>query len=99
MYYDEMHYFFRLGFNICIYGIGSKWSFIKSFYETHLKVTRDLFLVINGFHPATIFKSILNKLTLEIKEKGDQEIENKRKFFSLKDQIDYTHEVLSSTQD
>ena len=74
--------------------MGSKFNFIKEFVNNKMKYDNHLFLVLNGYHPGTIFKTILNSLTTHLKERKQTQV--KLKFFSIKDQIDYIHTLFSN---
>ncbi|KAM4697461.1 origin recognition complex subunit 2 [Rhinophrynus dorsalis] len=53
----------HLGFNIILYGLGSKRNLIENFRTTLLQ--DSLHIVINGFFPSITVKSILNSITEE----------------------------------
>ncbi|KAG9473344.1 origin recognition complex subunit 2 isoform X1 [Eleutherodactylus coqui] len=53
----------HLGFNIILYGLGSKRNLIEKFRTTVLQ--DSLHVVINGFFPSITIKSILNVITEE----------------------------------
>lgn len=66
IYFPEMKYFFNIGFNLLIYGIGSKWQFIEHLVLENTEKYGMLKVVINAYHPGSMFKSILNRVTAEI---------------------------------
>ncbi|XP_053554684.1 origin recognition complex subunit 2 [Bombina bombina] len=53
----------HLGFNIILYGLGSKRNLLEKFRTSMLK--DSLHVVINGFFPSITVKSILNSITEE----------------------------------
>ncbi len=55
-----MKYFLDCGFNLLIYGIGSKRSLINNFIISYLG--NDPVLIINGYHSGTTIKSITNQM-------------------------------------
>ncbi|XP_052605469.1 origin recognition complex subunit 2 isoform X1 [Peromyscus californicus insignis] len=54
----------RLGFNIVLYGLGSKRDLLEKFRTTMLQDC--IHVVINGFFPGISVKSILNSITEEV---------------------------------
>uniref|UniRef100_A0A8C8TBM7 Origin recognition complex subunit 2 n=1 Tax=Peromyscus maniculatus bairdii TaxID=230844 RepID=A0A8C8TBM7_PERMB len=54
----------RLGFNIVLYGLGSKRDLLEKFRTTMLQ--ESIHVVINGFFPGISVKSILNSITEEV---------------------------------
>ncbi|XP_059134307.1 origin recognition complex subunit 2 [Peromyscus eremicus] len=54
----------RLGFNIVLYGLGSKRDLLEKFRTTMLQ--DSIHVVINGFFPGISVKSILNSITEEV---------------------------------
>jgi hypothetical protein len=59
---NEMSFYFEIGFNLLLYGVGSKKDFTKEFVL--MKVGTDhLKMVVNGYHPGSNFKMVLNQIT------------------------------------
>lgn len=54
----------RLGFNIVLYGLGSKRDLLEKFRTTMLQ--NSVHVVINGFFPGISVKSILNSITEDV---------------------------------
>ncbi|NXG64302.1 ORC2 protein, partial [Hemiprocne comata] len=54
----------RLGFNIVLYGLGSKRDLLEKFRTSVLQ--DSLHLVVNGYFPSITVKSILNSITEEV---------------------------------
>ncbi|XP_032757067.1 origin recognition complex subunit 2 isoform X2 [Rattus rattus] len=54
----------RLGFNIVLYGLGSKRDLLEKFRTTMLQ--DSIHVVINGFFPGISVKSILNSITEDV---------------------------------
>ena len=54
------------GFNILLYGYGSKHTVIEQF--CHNQLTNEYHLVVNGFFPGLSLKQILNEITSEVLE-------------------------------
>ena len=54
------------GFNILLYGYGSKLNLIDEFRNTHLSKTCHL--VVNGFFPGLTIKQVLNQITSDLLE-------------------------------
>lgn len=46
----------RLGFNVLVYGLGSKKNLLEDFRVSHL--SQEIHLVINGFFPSITLKSV-----------------------------------------
>jgi hypothetical protein len=60
MFGPMMRHYINCGFNLLIYGIGSKWSFINNFAHKFLQEDHRIF--VNGYHSATNMKSVTNPL-------------------------------------
>ena len=58
--FQQMKYFLDCGFNLLIYGNGSKRNLINNFITTY--IDSDPCLIINGFHSATTIKSLTTPL-------------------------------------
>lgn len=56
--FPRMKYYLDCGFNLLVYGVGSKRNILNYFTSTH--ITSDSCLIINGFHSATNIKVIMN---------------------------------------
>ncbi|XP_030897890.1 origin recognition complex subunit 2 [Leptonychotes weddellii] len=70
----------RLGFNIVLYGLGSKRDLLERFRTTVLQ--DSIHVVINGFFPGISVKSILNSITEEV-------LDHMGTFRSVLDQLDW----------
>ncbi|XP_027629436.1 origin recognition complex subunit 2 isoform X2 [Tupaia chinensis] len=70
----------HLGFNIVLYGLGSKRDLLERFRTTMLQ--ESIHVVINGFFPGISVKSILNSITEEVLSHGGT-------FRSVLDQLDW----------
>ncbi|XP_044525328.1 origin recognition complex subunit 2 [Gracilinanus agilis] len=70
----------HLGFNIVLYGLGSKKELLEKFRASMLQ--DSVHVVINGFFPGITVKSILNSITEEI-------LEHMGTFRSVLDQLDW----------
>uniref|UniRef100_A0A8P0TDN7 Origin recognition complex subunit 2 n=1 Tax=Canis lupus familiaris TaxID=9615 RepID=A0A8P0TDN7_CANLF len=70
----------RLGFNIVLYGLGSKRDLLERFRTTVLQ--DSIHVVINGFFPGISVKSILNSITEEV-------LNHMGTFRSVLDQLDW----------
>ncbi|XP_003227394.2 origin recognition complex subunit 2 [Anolis carolinensis] len=69
----------HLGFNILLYGLGSKRDLLENF---RISLLRDsVHIVVNGFFPNVNVKSILNSITEEV-------LDDKSTFRSSQDQLD-----------
>lgn len=66
IYFEEIKYFYRSGFNILLYGVGSKVEIVKHLVEEIRAGMGVLTAVINGYHPGSTLKMVLNGLTLQI---------------------------------
>ncbi|NWI16074.1 ORC2 protein, partial [Crypturellus soui] len=56
----------HLGFNIVLYGLGSKWDLLEKFRISMLQ--ESVHLVVNGYFPSITVRSILNSVTEEVLE-------------------------------
>ncbi|SPP88106.1 blast:Tudor domain-containing protein 1 [Drosophila guanche] len=56
------------GFNILLYGLGSKRQLLQSFH--HEVLARQTVLVVNGFFPSLTIKDMLDSITSEILDAG-----------------------------
>ncbi|KAG8521037.1 Origin recognition complex subunit 2, partial [Galemys pyrenaicus] len=70
----------HLGFNIVLYGLGSKRDLLERFRTTMLQ--NSIHIVINGFFPGISVKSILNSITEEV-------LDHMGTFRSVLDQLDW----------
>lgn len=70
----------HLGFNIVLYGLGSKRDLLERFRTTMLQ--DSVHVVINGFFPGISVKSILNSITEEV-------LDHMGTFRSVLDQLDW----------
>uniref|UniRef100_A0ABI8A060 Origin recognition complex subunit 2 n=1 Tax=Felis catus TaxID=9685 RepID=A0ABI8A060_FELCA len=70
----------RLGFNIVLFGLGSKRDLLERFRTTVLQ--DSIHVVINGFFPGISVKSILNSITEEV-------LDHMGTFRSVLDQLDW----------
>ncbi|XP_055235340.1 origin recognition complex subunit 2 isoform X3 [Gorilla gorilla gorilla] len=70
----------HLGFNIVLYGLGSKRDLLERFRTTMLQDT--IHVVINGFFPGISVKSVLNSITEEV-------LDHMGTFRSILDQLDW----------
>ncbi|MBZ3884723.1 Origin recognition complex subunit 2 [Sciurus carolinensis] len=70
----------HLGFNIVLYGLGSKRDLLERFRTTMLQ--DSIHVVINGFFPGISVKSILNSITEEV-------LDHMGTFRSILDQLDW----------
>ncbi|XP_027445205.1 origin recognition complex subunit 2 isoform X2 [Zalophus californianus] len=70
----------RLGFNIVLYGLGSKRDLLERFRTTVLQ--DSIHVVINGFFPGISVKSILNSIT-------EEALDHAGTFRSVLDQLDW----------
>uniref|UniRef100_A0A8I3W5A0 Origin recognition complex subunit 2 n=1 Tax=Callithrix jacchus TaxID=9483 RepID=A0A8I3W5A0_CALJA len=70
----------HLGFNIVLYGLGSKRDLLERFRTTMLQ--DSIHVVINGFFPGISVKSVLNSITEEV-------LDHMGTFRSILDQLDW----------
>lgn len=70
----------HLGFNIVLYGLGSKRNLLEKFRTTMLQ--ESIHIVINGFFPGISVKSILNSITEDV-------LDHAGTFRSILDQLDW----------
>ncbi|XP_015264161.1 PREDICTED: origin recognition complex subunit 2 [Gekko japonicus] len=70
----------HLGFNIVLYGLGSKKNLLENFRTSLLQ--DSVHLVVNGFFPSITVKSILNSITEEV-------LDHTGTFRSPQDQLDW----------
>ncbi|XP_070364462.1 origin recognition complex subunit 2 isoform X2 [Equus asinus] len=70
----------HLGFNIVLYGLGSKRDLLERFRTSMLQ--DSVHVVINGFFPGISVKSILNSITQEV-------LDHTGTFHSVLDQLDW----------
>uniref|UniRef100_A0A4W4HC10 Origin recognition complex subunit 2 n=1 Tax=Electrophorus electricus TaxID=8005 RepID=A0A4W4HC10_ELEEL len=80
----------QMGFNILLYGLGSKKHLLETFRTTML--SSCMHLVVNGFFPSITLKSILNAITSEV-------LEHDGSFRSPMDQIDFIVKTLKNDPD
>jgi hypothetical protein len=58
--FTSMRHYMNCGFNLLIYGVGSKRKFLNLFTMKYLN--NEPTLIINGFHSAATMKSITNPM-------------------------------------
>lgn len=80
----------QMGFNILLYGLGSKKFLLEKFRTTML--SDSVHLVVNGFFPSITLKSILNAITGEM-------LEHDGSFRTPMDQIDFIVKTLKNDPD
>lgn len=80
----------QLGFNVLLYGLGSKKLLLEKFRTSML--SDCLHLVVNGFFPSITLKSILNAITGEV-------LEHDGTFRTPMDQIDFIGKTLKEDPD
>ncbi|XP_044287992.1 origin recognition complex subunit 2 isoform X2 [Varanus komodoensis] len=73
----------HLGFNIVLYGLGSKKDLLENFRISLLQ--NSVHIVVNGFFPSITVKSILNSITEEV-------LDHVGTFRSPQDQLDFIME-------
>ncbi|GAB1603710.1 origin recognition complex subunit 2-like [Argonauta hians] len=84
-YFDKWLFLLSYGFNILVYGFGSKKSLLEKFFSEKLK--RYDHVIVNGFFPSLSIKHILDSITDEILNKEET-------FKTLLDQCDYIKKSL-----
>uniref|UniRef100_A0AAR2JX20 Origin recognition complex subunit 2 n=1 Tax=Pygocentrus nattereri TaxID=42514 RepID=A0AAR2JX20_PYGNA len=80
----------HMGFNILLYGLGSKKFLLEKFRTTIL--SDSVHMVVNGFFPSITLKSILNAITGEM-------LEHEGTFRTPMDQIDFIVKTLKKDPD
>ncbi|XP_017334327.1 origin recognition complex subunit 2 isoform X1 [Ictalurus punctatus] len=80
----------QMGFNILLYGLGSKKLLLEKFRTTML--SDSMHLVVNGFFPSITLKSILNAITSEM-------LEHDGSFRTPVDQINFIVKTLRKDPD
>jgi hypothetical protein len=69
--FPRMRYFLESGFNLLIYGIGSKRNIMNEFAH-NIYNSGEPVLVVNGYHSATNIRTIINSISKFIKEHIDK---------------------------
>lgn len=67
-YFSKWMYILNEGFNILLYGLGSKRNLLQRFH--HEVLSKQTVLVVNGFFPSLTIKDILESITNEILDVG-----------------------------
>ncbi|KAL7729173.1 hypothetical protein ACLKA6_009638 [Drosophila palustris] len=67
-YFSKWMCILNEGFNILLYGLGSKRQLLQSFHRDVL--SKQTVLVINGFFPSLTLKDVLDSITTEILDAG-----------------------------
>ncbi|XP_068604709.1 origin recognition complex subunit 2 [Brachionichthys hirsutus] len=78
----------QLGFNVLVYGLGSKRALLGDFRASHL--AQEVHVVVNGFFPSITLKAILNALTCEV-------LEHQGSFRTPSDQIQFITRTLEDS--
>ncbi|XP_062869150.1 origin recognition complex subunit 2 [Trichomycterus rosablanca] len=89
-YFSKWMLQLQMGFNILLYGLGSKKLLLEKFRTTML--SDSVHLVVNGFFPSITLKSILNAITGEM-------LEHDGSFRTPMDQIDFIVKSLKKDPD
>ena len=79
----RMKHYINCGFNLLIYGVGSKWTFINNYLQRHMK--DDHCLVVNGYHSATNMKTVTNPMMGYAQKYHLKYAANKKQSMSLND--------------
>eukprot|EP00347_Sterkiella_histriomuscorum_P014737 403359737 len=58
--FTQMKYYLECGFNLLVYGVGSKRNLVNQFVQSYL--SEDPKLIVNGFHSGVSIKSITNPM-------------------------------------
>jgi hypothetical protein len=92
-----MKFMLDAGFNVCVYGVGTKRAFLYKLYESTLSEGgSNPACIVNGYHTASNIKLILNKICQFVQVKLIEErMDNliKKKFASVFEQIDYLEKL------
>ncbi|XP_068756922.1 origin recognition complex subunit 2-like isoform X1 [Montipora capricornis] len=88
-FFDKWMFHLRNGFNILLYGLGSKRVLLDQFRSS--KLSSHLQVVVNGYFPSLTIKNVLNIIT-------DQVLMCDGSFKSVTDQCDYIKEALISNK-
>lgn len=80
----------QLGFNVLLYGLGSKKLLLERFRTSML--SDSIHMVVNGFFPSITLKAILNSITSEV-------FEHEGTFRNPADQIDFIGKTLKKDPD
>ena len=87
-----MKHYLNCGFNLLIYGVGSKRDFINNFAQTCL--SGEPLLYVNGFHSAANMKAVTNPM-VNFAIKHQLYPGRKKGAMSLPDQLDIIRKVFS----
>ncbi|XP_044177256.1 origin recognition complex subunit 2-like isoform X2 [Acropora millepora] len=89
-FFDKWMFQLRNGFNILLYGLGSKRVLLDQFRST--KLTFHLQVVVNGFFPSLTIKDVLNIIT-------DEVLMHDGSFKSVSDQCNYIKQAFANDKD
>ena len=74
-----MKFYLESGFNLLVYGFGSKWAILNDFVQTHLEFKETV--VFNGYHNQInvkmVFKEILNFISVHSQMSHIADMKNK----------------------
>ncbi|PFX23273.1 Origin recognition complex subunit 2 [Stylophora pistillata] len=85
--FDKWMFHLRNGFNILLYGLGSKRVLLDQFRSS--KLSSNIQVIVNGFFPSLTIKNVLNIITEEV-------LMYDGAFKSVTDQCDYIRQNLCS---
>ncbi|XP_020617228.1 origin recognition complex subunit 2-like isoform X2 [Orbicella faveolata] len=88
--FDKWMFHLRNGFNILLYGLGSKKVLLDQFRSS--KLSRYLQVVVNGFFPSLTIKNVLNIITEEV-------LMHDGSFKSVTDQCDFIKQSFTSPEE
>jgi hypothetical protein len=60
-HFEQMDYYISCGFNLLVFGVGSKRDAINNFAKNRIGARMPK-LIVNGYHVGTTIKSVLNNL-------------------------------------
>lgn len=82
--YDKMEHYLECGFNLLVYGVGSKRDILQKFCQDRVHMPK---MIVNGYHSGTTIKSILNSITKFMNQTIFRK-KNEKKYKSQAEQID-----------
>lgn len=61
--FPKMRYYLDCGFNLLVYGVGSKRGFLKEFSQLNISNASEPLIYVNGYNTGANIKSIISLIT------------------------------------
>jgi hypothetical protein len=80
-----MNYYLSSGFNILVYGVGSKWNFLTKFMQKYYTAHQEPVMYVNGYHSGSIMKGVVTQIYNYVNKSCDINLKNSKRLTSIND--------------